>query len=296
MIKLDITKKLLTAQGVMELRINETFEQRDFVALYGKSGAGKTTTLRILAGLTKPDSGLIRVNDETWFDSKNGVNLPPQHRAIGFVFQDYALFPNMTVRQNLAYALPRGEKSDIVTELLTMVDLHQLAERKPQTLSGGQRQRIALARALVRRPKILLLDEPLSALDVEMRRKLQNEVLALHKRFEMTTLLVSHDLGEIFKLCQRVLVIDAGKIIKTGHPSEVFIGKKLSGKFKFEGEILAIQQNDVVFIITIAIGNTPVKVIATAEEIADLSVGDRVIVASKAFNPVILPVKKKNRF
>lgn len=290
MIKIEITKKLLTAQGEMELRIDETFEQRDFVALFGKSGAGKTTTLRILAGLTKPDSGLIRVNDEIWFDSKNGVNLPPQHRAIGFVFQDYALFPNMTVRQNLDYALARSEKRTIVAELLAMVDLQQLAGRKPQTLSGGQRQRVALARALVRRPKILLLDEPLSALDDEMRRKLQNDLYALHKRFEMTTILVSHDLGEIFKLCQRVLVIDEGQIIKNGHPTEVFIGKKLSGKFKFEGEILAIQQNDVVFIITIAIGSTPVKVIATAEEISGLSVGNRVIVASKAFNPVILPV------
>jgi len=292
MIKIEITKKLLTAQGEMVLRIDETFEQRDFVALFGKSGAGKTTTLRILAGLTKPDKGMIQVNDETWFDSNNSINLPPQNRAIGFVFQDYALFPNMTVRQNLSYAMARGEKRDIVGELLAMVDLQQLAERKPQTLSGGQRQRVALARALVRRPKILLLDEPLSALDDEMRRKLQDDILALHKRFEMTTILVSHDLGEIFKLCHRVLVIDNGKIIKNGHPTEVFIGKKLSGKFKFEGEILAIQQNDVVFIITIAIGNTPVKVIATAEEIADLSVGDRVIVASKAFNPVILPVNK----
>lgn len=291
MISIKISKKLLTAQGEMVLRIDETFEQRDFVALFGKSGAGKTTTLRILAGLTKPDKGMIQVNDETWFDSNNSINLPPQNRAIGFVFQDYALFPNMTVRQNLSYALARGEKRDIVGELLAMVDLQQLAERKPQTLSGGQRQRVALARALVRRPKILLLDEPLSALDDEMRRKLQDDILALHKRFEMTTVLVSHNLGEIFKLCHRVLVIDEGKIVKSGHPTEVFIGKKLSGKFKFEGEILAIQQNDVVFIITIAIGNTPVKVIATAEEIADLSVGDRVIVASKAFNPVILPVK-----
>ncbi len=290
MIKIKISKKLLTARGEMTLRIDEAFEQHDFVALFGKSGAGKTTTLRILAGLTKPDSGLIRVNDETWFDSKNGVNLPPRRRSIGFVFQDYALFPNMTVRQNLDYALARGEKRAIVEELLRMVDLQQLAERNPQTLSGGQQQRAAFARALVRRPKILLLDEPLSALDDEMRRKLQNDILALHKRFEMTTILVSHDLGEIFKLCCRVLVIDEGKIIKNGHPTEVFIGKKLSGKFKFEGEILAIQQNDVVFIITIAIGNTPVKVIAAAEEIAGLSVGDRVIVASKAFNPVILPV------
>ena len=127
---------------------------------------------------------------------------------------------------------------------------------------------------------------------MEMRLKLQDEILKIHKRFDIITILVSHNLSEIFKLSNRVLVIDKGKIIKSGLPTEVFIEKKLSGKFKFEGEILAIQKSDVVYIVTISIGNNPVKVIATKNEIRDLKVGDRVIVASKAFNPILIPIAR----
>jgi molybdate transport system ATP-binding protein len=271
----------------MDLRIGE----HDFVTLYGKSGAGKTTTLRILAGLTAPDSGYIQVGDNVWLDSQKGINLPPQARPIGFVFQDYALFPNMTVRKNLEYALTSRKERDIVDELLEVVDLKNLANRKPDTLSGGQRQRVALARALVRRPRILLLDEPLSALDMEMRLKLQDEILNIHRRFNITTILVSHNFSEIFKLSNRVLIIEQGKIIHSGPPAEVFIAKKLSGKFKFEGEILEKQKSDVVYILTVSIGNNLVKVIATKEEAAQLQTGDRVIVASKAFNPILIPVR-----
>jgi molybdate transport system ATP-binding protein len=291
MIKLDIKKQLLAADGNIELNINLQIAEQDFVTLYGKSGAGKTTTLRILAGLTDPDGGQIQVGDEIWFDSKKGINLPPQNRRIGFVFQDYALFPNMTVRKNLAYALGSHRDAGIVDTLLEMVDLKNLAERKPDTLSGGQRQRVALARALVRRPKILLLDEPLSALDMEMRLKLQDEILNLHKQFDMTTILVSHTLTEIFRLSHRVVVIDRGKIIKSGKPADVFIERKLSGKYKFEGEILEMQKDDVVHILTLSIGNNVVKVIATDDEARGLRIGDKVIISSKAFNPILMPVR-----
>lgn len=291
MISLNIQKRLIAADGNMDLSLNLQIREQDFVTLFGKSGAGKTTTLRILAGLADPDEGLIRVGEETWFDSREGINLPPQKRRIGLVFQDYALFPNMTVRKNLEYALEKRTERGIVEELLEIVGLKNLANRKPGALSGGQRQRVALARALVRRPKILLLDEPLSALDLEMRLKLQDELLNIHKQFKITTILVSHHFGEIFKLSNRVIVIERGKIARSGPPSEVFIGKKLSGKFKFEGEILGMEKNEVVYILTISIGNSLVKVIATEAEAQQLKIGDRVIVASKAFNPVLIPLK-----
>lgn len=291
MINFRFIKQLITTEGTVNLRVDQEIAEHDFITLYGKSGAGKTTTLRILAGITDPDEGSIQVGGETWFNSRRGINLPPQKRSIGFVFQDYALFPNMTVRKNLEYALASRKDRNIIDELLDVVDLKNLADRKPDTLSGGQRQRVALARALVRRPKILLLDEPLSALDMEMRLKLQDAILNIHRRFNITTMLVSHNFSEIFKLSNRVLVMEAGQIIKSGAPADVFIGKKLSGKFKFEGEILEKQKSDVVYILTVSIGNNLVKVIATEEEAAQLQPGDRVIVASKAFNPILIPVK-----
>ncbi len=195
----------------------------------------------------------------------------------------------MTVRKNLEYALSSQEDPGIVDRLLEIVDLRKLAGRKPDTLSGGQRQRVALARALVRKPKILLLDEPLAALDMEMRRKLQDELLNIHKEFTITTILVSHNLAEIFRLSNRVAVIETGLITRSGALADVFIGKKLSGKFKFEGEILNIEHDDVVYILTVSIGNNVVKVIATEDEAGQLSVGDKVIVSSKAFNPLLIP-------
>ena len=291
MISYRITKQLIATEGTINLRVDQQIGEHDFITLYGKSGAGKTTTLRILAGITDPDEGYIQVGGETWFDSRKGINLSPQKRSIGFVFQDYALFPNMSVRKNLEYALVSQKDRSIVDELLEVVDLKNLADRKPDSLSGGQRQRVALARALVRRPQILLLDEPLSALDMEMRLKLQDAILNIHRRFNITTILVSHNFSEIFKLSNRVLIIDRGEIIKSGPPADVFIGKKLSGKFKFEGEILQKQKSDAVYILTVSIGNNLVKVIATEEEAAQLQAGDRVIVASKAFNPILIPVR-----
>ena len=291
MIRFHAQKKLLTSDGPIDLNIDLEIAARECLTLFGKSGAGKTTALRILAGLTRPEQGYIEVDGKVWLDSTRNICLPPQQRPVGFVFQDYALFPNMTVRENLRYALAAGEDSVIVEELLEAVDLHALAQRRPASLSGGQRQRVALARALVRRPKLLLLDEPLSALDMEMRGKLQDEILKLQQRFPVTTLLVSHNLAEIFRLSQRVALIERGRITALGLPAEVFITKQLSGKFKFEGEILAIQPEDVVYIVTVSIGQNVVRVIATDSEVDQLRVGDRVIVSSKAFNPILMPVR-----
>ncbi|WP_299259969.1 sulfate/molybdate ABC transporter ATP-binding protein [uncultured Aquimarina sp.] len=292
MIEAHIRKTLSTANGKMLLDIQLNIKKGQFVTLYGSSGAGKTSTLRILAGLLSADKGQIIIDKKVWLDTEKKINCTPQQRKIGYVFQDYALFPNMTVRKNLAFALEKGQDKLIIEELITIVELEELQHRKPETLSGGQQQRVALARALVRKPEILLLDEPLSALDIKMRSKLQDYILKVHRKYGLTTILVSHDVGEIIKMSDEIYCLEEGEISKKGDPSAIFTNDKLSGKFQFTGEVIAIKQEEVVYIVTVLIGNNVVKIIAQESEITDLGIGDKVIVASKAFNPVLLKIEK----
>ena len=230
MISLQVSKRLYAAGGEMRLQLDLTIEKGAFISLYGPSGAGKTSTLRILSGLLRPEAGRITVNGTTWFDAEAGVNIPPGERNIGYVFQDYALFPNMSVRENLRFALRDGAPDQRVNELLEVMELGSLAGQKPATLSGGQQQRVALARALVQRPKILLLDEPLSALDPSLRRRLSDYLLEWHQSMGLTTIMVSHDGGEILKLADRVIEMREGEIVRSGSPQEVlFPDLKASG-------------------------------------------------------------------
>ncbi|MES2240582.1 MAG: ATP-binding cassette domain-containing protein [Bacteroidota bacterium] len=287
MIAFKIQKKLQSASGEMLLDLDFEIRENEFVTLYGASGSGKTTTLRILSGLDQTDQGWIKVNEEIWLDSKNKIQLPPQKRKIAYVFQDYALFPNMSVRANLSYALEKGQDKSIIEELLTLMELEQLQHQKPNQLSGGQKQRVALARALVRKPNILLLDEPLSAVDNEMRLKLQDYIIQVHRKYNLTTILVSHDISEIYKMSDKVIVLENGKISKQGTPDEVFSSRLVSGKFQFVGEVLKIEKENFIYIVSVLIGNNVVKVIAIEEEIENLNIGNKVLIASKAFNPII---------
>ncbi len=286
MIELNISKKLQGAQGEFALELGFSVAPGEVVTLFGESGAGKTTLLRCLAGLADPDSGHIRVQGETWFDGRN--RLPVQSRRVGYMFQDYALFPHMSVRGNIEFALRRGASRQRASELIEMMDLGGLQHRKPHTLSGGQQQRVALARTLAAEPQLLLLDEPFSALDHETRLRLQDEVLRLQRHFGLTTVLVSHDVSEVYKLSRRVLVIEQGRITREGAPAEVFGAGQAGGKFTFAGEVLAIEAADVVFAVTLLVGNQIVRVIATADEARNLKTGDRVMLLSKAFNPVLV--------
>ena len=288
MIDIFLKKDLQGAHGRITLEVEAQINQGDLAVIYGVSGAGKTSVLRMVAGLFKPDIGRIEVNNDTWFDSSNGVNRKPRHRSVGFVSQEYALFPNMTVRENMEYALDKGQPGKIITELMEVTGLNQLAGRKPHTLSGGQQQRVALARALVRKPEILLLDEPLSALDEGMRIKMQDYLLKLHHQYHLTTLLVSHDMAEIFKLANKIFILDQGKFVRQGTPHQVFSHHEISGKYRISGTVLEIEPNDIVYVVSVLIGNQIIKVIATEEEKNDLKTGDRVLLISKAFNPVIL--------
>ena len=221
LIDLHLQKDIHTITGKLTLDIKLSIPEFGFITLFGKSGVGKTTILRMIAGLTTPDSGYITIGKNSWFNKKNKLNLKTQKRNIGFVFQDYALFPNMTVEQHLFYA-QTNKDSDHVNDLLNIFDLKGLRNRKPDFLSGGQKQRVAVARALARKPKILLLDEPLSALDSESRVTLQKEIMQAHKSFNATTILVSHDVDEITRLSDQVYVIDNGRIVNSGNAEFIF--------------------------------------------------------------------------
>lgn len=291
MIDAHIYKLLQGANGAFYLDASLQIMQGEFVALFGPSGVGKTTLLRCLAGLDQPESGFITVQNQVWFNSDKHIQLPPQQRRVGYMFQDYALFPNMTVRDNLVFALRKGANKQRVNTLLEMMDLGELQHRKPDMLSGGQKQRVALARALVSEPALLLLDEPLSALDPSIRARLQDEILHMQRSVGITTIIVSHDVGEVYKLANRVLVMDAGKIVQHGSPAEVFSAGQTSGKFRFTGEILALEPMDVMFALTVLVGNQIVRVVAMPEEAAELEVGNRVMLVSKAFNPMVLKLE-----
>jgi len=289
MICLDLHKTFKNSDGGLTLHMQTEVLKGSFVTLYGPSGAGKTSTLRMLAGLLEPDKGMLMVDDVPWFDSSRKINLRVQKRQIGYVFQDYALFPNMTVRENLEYGCP--EDSEIsIDELIEFMELDPLADRKPHTLSGGQQQRVALARALAQQPKILLLDEPLAALDYKFRLKLQDYLFRIHRDFNLTTLMVSHDISEISRLSDQVLVIEQGRIVRQGTPDEIFVNRQISGKFKFIGEVQRIEKHDIIYIVSVLVQNQLIKVVAQPSEMQGIDLGDKVMIASKAFNPIIYKI------
>jgi molybdate transport system ATP-binding protein len=286
-IYIDVEKMMLTANGKMNLAVKTEIKTGELVALFGSSGAGKTTLLRIIAGLANPDKGILKFGNSIWFDSNKRINIAPQNRSISLMFQDYALFPNMTVEENIQYA--QSEKNDkTVSELLTIFGLTEFGKHKPYGLSGGQKQRVALARALAHKPQLLLLDEPLSALDAEMRSILQNEIAQAHQLLGATTIMVSHDLNEVFRLASRVLCIENGAIHRSGNPDEVFSDSSISGKVQITGQIARIEKQDTINIVTVISGsNQIIKVIAFDSDMENLQIGDRVLVFTKAFNPII---------
>jgi molybdate transport system ATP-binding protein len=288
LIEIDVEKVLVSSRGRINLHIKATLKQGELFVVFGDSGAGKTTMLRILAGLTMPDKGYIKMGSKVWLDTESGINLPVQLRNIGFMFQDYALFPNMTVFENILYAQKKKEKH-LAGELIEKFGLSEFSNRKPGKLSGGQMQRVALARALARKPDFLLLDEPLSALDSKTRTLLQDEVLKVHEIQKTTTFLVSHDLAEVFRLAQKVLKLENGKISSIGRPDELFIDNHISGKVQITGKVVKIEKFDTFYLLTIVTGmNQILKVTAFQNDVENLLEGDQIMVFSKAFNPIIM--------
>ncbi len=288
MIDVDVKKKIRSSGGDQQLHARFQIGPGELVTLFGESGSGKTTILRMIAGLTHPDQGRIVVNDEIWFDHSQRIDRPVQQRSIGMVFQDATLFPNMTLRQNLEYAVIDGEGRGLIQEYLALMRLDSLADQKPSTLSGGQKQRVALIRALLRRPSVFLLDEPLSAMDLKLRIQLQDELLQLHEKVNIPTLFVTHDLSEVVRMSRRVLMLADGQIKHDAAPDRFFQEHLCSGKFRFPARIVDIKPDEPLSVITLQIGQHLSRIVASKEEWQGLQPGDTILVATKAFNPIIV--------
>ena len=229
----DGTKALLPTELVVETG--------EVVSLLGPSGCGKTTLLRIIAGLETPDPG-----GEIWFDDDNVTAQPVEHRNVGMVFQSYALFPNMSVRANIGYGLkmqrlPKPEIDARVTEVLEMCQLENFSHRATTALSGGQRQRVALARAIAPRPRLLLLDEPLSALDAALRETLRDELAILLRKFQITAIFVTHDQDEAMAIADRVAVMSDGRVVQSGTPEELYRNPASAFVAGFVGNAMHLQ-------------------------------------------------------
>lgn len=218
----DLSKRLEGAAGPLDLAVAGEVPAGSVLAVMGASGAGKTSLIRMLAGLMRPDQGCIKLGSTPWFDAKRALSVAPQDRKLGYVFQEYGLFPHWTVQQNLAFALPKGASPQEIETWLERIQLTDLADRKPQQLSGGQRQRVALVRAMIRQPEVLLLDEPLAAQDRTLRKQLQTDLKQLLAQQPTTTVLVSHDPAEVARLADQVMIIEAGKVQQVGSPAELF--------------------------------------------------------------------------
>lgn len=200
------------------------------LGILGASGSGKSLTLKMIAGIEHPDSGIIRLNGRTLFDSKNKINVSPQHRRVGYLFQQYALFPNMTVTQNIGCGLgniQKNQRAEIVGDLLDRFRLSHLADRYPHQLSGGQQQRVALARCLASDPELILLDEPFSALDAHLREQLSMEMKTYLDRYHGESILVTHSRDEVYAMCPQLLVIDGGTALSMGGTEEQFSNPKI---------------------------------------------------------------------
>ena len=229
----NLKKSFAPGEAVLQ-GINLTIRQGEFVTLLGASGCGKTTTLRIIAGLEQPDSGSV------WLEGQDVTALEPNQRDVNTVFQNYALFPHMNVADNIGYGLkirkvPRAEIKKKVKEMLELVQLEGYEKRKPSELSGGQKQRVAIARALANNPRVLLLDEPLGALDLQLRRTMQLELKRLQKKLGITFIYITHDQEEAINMSDRIVVMNQGQFEQIGTPDEIYNHPKTSYVAAFVG-------------------------------------------------------------
>jgi molybdate transport system ATP-binding protein len=227
--------------GDLVLDVELAAERGECLALAGPSGAGKTSVLRVAAGLLTPEQGRVDANGDTWLDTERGIDVPAEERRCGYVFQHYALFPHLSAWQNVAYplrGLSRSERRARAVELLERFGLRERADARPHTLSGGERQRVAVARALARRPDVLLLDEPLSALDARTRAAAARELGGVLRESEAPTLLVTHDFAEAAQLGDRVGIIDRGRVVQLGTPSELAATPRSAFVADFTGAVV----------------------------------------------------------
>jgi molybdate transport system ATP-binding protein len=232
---------------------------QEILAILGPSGSGKTMTLQCIAGLTQPDEGFIRINDKVLYDSTSKINLSPQMRKVGLVFQNYALFPHINVYDNIAYGINHLSKTEIkerINGLLKKMNISELSRRYPRQLSGGQQQRVALARAIAPEPEILLLDEPFSALDTRVKERLEMELLSLQNFYKGNILLVTHNLAEGYKLASKIAIYDSGRIIQCdskqkviGSPANHTVARLTGVRNLFKGTVIEIEEKHILVMI-----------------------------------------------
>jgi molybdenum ABC transporter ATP-binding protein len=227
-----------TRLGTLELDVALEVGAGECLALAGPSGAGKTSVLRTVAGLLRPEHGRVEADGELWLDTERGVDLPPERRRCGYLFQEYALFGHLSAWQNVAYPLRGPDRRQRAVALLERFGMAELADSRPRTLSGGERQRVALARALAREPGVLLLDEPLAALDARTQASAARELGAVLREVEVPALLVTHDFSEAAQLGDRVGVIDAGRVVQEGTPSELAAAPRSAFVADFTGAVV----------------------------------------------------------
>jgi len=269
-ISVEITK---TFPGRAPIRARFTYpvEAATVLILFGPSGSGKTTILRSIAGLERPEKGHIRFISRTWLDTAYGIDVPPQERHIGYMAQDYALFPNYTVRGNIAYGLGELSSADTAKRVDDMIDLFQLRgfeETKPSQLSGGQQQRVALARAVAPRPQLLLLDEPLSALDTPTRFQLRGELRSLLGQLALPSIIVTHDWAEALTLGDLMAVVSDGNVLQVGTPQEVFsrpadaqVARVVGVETVVQGHVLEVRDG----LATVQVGEVSLTAVAFTE-------------------------------
>lgn len=261
-------------------------------ALFGHSGAGKSSILRIISGLEIADEGMIFDGKELWYDSTKQIHLPVQRRSIGFVFQDPSLFPHLTVEKNILYGVKGKRRLNEIKDLISLAGLSGYERFYPAQLSGGQKQRVTLIRALVRKPDLLLLDEPFSALDWEARRQLQEDLKWIIKQLNVTTLYVTHDITEVYKLADKVVVLESGRVLRHGTPEDIFMGKRLSTRIQIVGKVVGIESDSIMAAVTIMHEDQYFKALVDAEEIERLNlvVGDDVVIGAKSSDVIIFKV------
>lgn len=279
MIEFNFCKSLYGALGSFNLEVQATIAQGERVAIFGKSGVGKSTILKIIAGIQRISTGFLRVDGEIWDDTK--TFLSPQKRGVGYVFQDYSLFPHLSVYENIAYG--KNAKKKKIDILLEMMELTQLKDFKSSKLSGGQAQRVAIARALATSPKILLLDEPFSALDSAIKNKLILEVLRLQKELGFTLILVSHDIAEVYTLSEKVFLLQDGKFISHSSPKSAFAKHNL----RLIAQILEIKQSALLSEVCMLIGGEVMSFVVHPSELEGMKVGESVEVVLKSFSPIV---------
>ncbi|MBE9536287.1 MAG: ABC transporter ATP-binding protein [Proteobacteria bacterium] len=289
-LEINIQKRFDSGRGEpFTLDVGFSIPEGRITVIFGPSGSGKSTLLRLIAGLEKGEGGYIRSAGISWFDAANSSFTPPQQRGVAMLFQNLSLFPHMTVRDNIEYAAAENDPGRI-DELMTMTELLDLEGRYPHELSGGQCQRLAIARALAQKPGLLLLDEPFSALDSAVKKRLYDELISLQKKFGFTAVMVSHDMAEAYRLAEHAIILKEGRVTKEGPPEEVFLGKSLSTRIQIPARVISMESDEIHTLLTVEEGRRTFRVFVDNDEAEKISIGDEVVVAAKASEALVFKV------